>query len=103
MGAPPEVIERQRARWEEQQEEKPTIEVYPENIPAFQILQATADQWEIPGAFGGRCALPLTEIEAAMRLLGMEITPNLSLRVITMVRAARQVRLAQVEAAMRQR
>lgn len=103
MGAPPEEIERVRAQWEEQQGGKPTIEIYPENIQAFQLLQATADQWEMPTAFGGRVALPLTEIEAAMRLLCMEITPTLSLRVITMVRAARQVRQAQVEAAMSKR
>jgi hypothetical protein len=103
MGAPPEAIERAREKWEAQQEERPPIEVYPEHIPAFQILQATADQWEMPTAFGGRVALPLTEIEAAMRLLCMEITPTLSLRVITMVRAARQVRQAQVEAAMSKR
>ncbi len=97
MGAPDHVIEQARNDWEARQEHRSQIEVYPENIQAFRILQATGGQWEMPGAFGGRCALPLTEIEACMRLLQIPITVDLSLRVMAMVRSARAVFVARIE------
>jgi Phage related hypothetical protein (DUF1799) len=97
MGAPDPVIDAARKQWEARQEERTLIEVYPENIQAFRILQATGGQWEMPGAFGGRCALPLTEIEACMRLLQIQVTQDLSLRVMTMVHSARKVFLERID------
>ena len=72
-----------------------TIEVYPENIPAFLVLLSTAGDWEYPGAMGGRLTLPKSEIIACMTMLEMAITKENSLRIMTIVRAARDVKMAQ--------
>ena len=74
---------------------RPTIEVYPENIPAFLVLLSTATDWEYPGAMGGKLTLPKSEIIACMTMLEMAITKENSLRIMTIVRAAREVKIAQ--------
>lgn len=98
MGAPEAVIERARAEWRAQQPEHPRIVVFPENIPAMRLLIATADQWETPGAFGGKLALPLTEIEAAMRLLHISSDEDTTLSVLAAVRVAREVKVGRFNA-----
>lgn len=103
MGAPEAVIERAHAQWQAQQPEHPHIVVHPENIPAIRVLLATADQWETPGAFGGRLALPLTEIEVAMRMLGIPCTEAHSVRVLAAVRVARDVKVQRFNAEARSR
>lgn len=44
-------------------------EVLPENAAAWRVFQACESQWEVPGAFGGRCTLPFTALEATLRML----------------------------------
>jgi hypothetical protein len=94
-GAPEAVVQKARAQWQAQQDQLPSpqIVVFPENIQAFWVLNATADQWEYPGAFGGRLALPMTEIRACMDMLQVELTAQNTLRVLGMVRAARAVKM----------
>ncbi|MEQ1512979.1 MAG: hypothetical protein ABL934_09895 [Lysobacteraceae bacterium] len=72
---------------------RPTIEVYPENIPAFLVLLATSSDWEYPGAMGGKINLPKTQILACMSMLQMPITKENSLRIMAMVSAARDVKV----------
>lgn len=91
LGASAADIAAQRARWEAAQPEPEPVEVFPENIPAFRVLIATADQWEYPTAFGGRLVLPLSEIKACMDLLELPCGAKAAMRVMTMVRAAREV------------
>lgn len=67
--------------------------MYPENIAAFLLLLATSDDWEYPGAMGGTLSLPKTQIVACMSMLEMPITKENSLRVMTIVRAARDVKV----------
>lgn len=93
MGAPEAAIANARAQWQDQQPEHPHIVVFPENIPALQVLIATTDQWDMPGAFGGKLALPMTEIEAAMRMLRVPSDETTTLRVLAAVRVARQVKV----------
>lgn len=98
MGAPQKVIDRQRVRWEALNPAPDPIEVFPENIDAFRVLVATADQWETPGPFGGRLAVPLSDVRAAMQLLDLHITETLFLRVKTMLSGAREVKFKKLEA-----
>lgn len=94
-GASDAHIAQQRAKFEAQEPARPTIEVYPENIPAFLVLVSSGDDWEYPGAMGGNLNLPKTQILATMQMLEIPITNENSLRVMTLVRAARGVKVDQ--------
>lgn len=91
FGAPEKEIAKARAQWEAAYPAPEPIEVFPENADAFQVLIATAGQWEHPGAFGGRLALPLTEIHTCMQMLAIPVNPQSTMRVMAMVNAARTV------------
>lgn len=69
------------------------IEVYPENIPAFLVLLSTSVDWKYPGAMGGSLNLPKTQIIACMNMLEIPVTKENSLRILAIVRAARDVKL----------
>lgn len=45
------------------------VEVLPENRIAWAVFCACHTQWDLPGAWGGECRLPWTEVEATMRLM----------------------------------
>ena len=92
-GAPDIIIAQQRAKFEAAETQRPLIEVYPENIDAFLVLLSSQDDWDYPGAMGGNLNLPKTQIVACMAMLEMPLTKENSLRVMTLVRAARQVKV----------
>lgn len=96
-GAPEAAIQAKKDAWMAKQPEQPLVEVFPENIAAFRVLVATADQWESPGLHGGRLAIPLQDIDVAMRRLGLP--DEEFMRVLVMVREARAVKLEQLERA----
>lgn len=99
-GAPEAVIARKRAEWEAARPTDELIEVYPENIDAFMVLVATADQWTYPGVFGGELQLPLSEVKTAMELLDLATDKASVLRVLTIVRAARAEKVKAFNAAL---
>lgn len=43
-------------------------EVLPENCEAFVVFVSLSGQWEQPGLGGGRCTIPLTEVETAIAM-----------------------------------
>ena len=88
MGAPEPVIDRARRDWEAQLPEQPLIEVFPENVDAFRVLIACEGQWEFPGAFGGRLALPLTEVRAAIEMLQVADPKDCFSRMLVLIKYA---------------
>lgn len=92
-GAPDSIIAQQRAIFDADEIKRPLVEVYPENIDAFLVLLSSQDDWDYPGAMGGNLNLPKTQIVACMAMLEMPLTKHNSLRVMTLVRAARQVKV----------
>lgn len=97
MGACDADVAKAKEKWLASLPEQPLMEVFPENIGAFRVLVACADQWESPGLHGGRLAVPLQDIDVAMRRLGLPDTEFM--RVLVMVREARAVKLEQLEQA----
>ena len=100
-GAPEAIIRKARLDWLAKLPENPLVEVFPENIAAFRVLLATGNQWETPGLHGGRLTLPLGEIDVAMRRL--DVPDSEFLRILVMVRAAREVKVEQFDAATKKR
>lgn len=88
MGAPESVIDRARREWEAQLPDQPLVEVFPENLDAFRVLIACEGQWELPGAFGGRLALPFTEVRAAIELLQVADPKDCFQRMLVLIKYA---------------
>lgn len=68
------------------------IDVLPENLLAWAVFRACQSQWDRPGGFSGKCGLPWTQVEAAMRLMGIPSTlrPDTFLRVRVLVEYGRE-------------
>ncbi len=60
------------------------IDVLPENLLAWAVFRCCQSQWDMPGGFSGKCGLPWTEVEAAMRM--MEIPRSMRFQVFIGVR-----------------
>lgn len=55
--------------WRTEAGELLSIDVLPENRDAWQVFVALGSQWESPGSFGGRCCVPLTDVDVALRMM----------------------------------
>lgn len=82
------MIEKARAQWLAALPDQPLVEVYPENLAAFQVLAACEGQWEYPGAFGGRLALPLTEVQACIAGLDIADPTDCFRRMLVLIKYA---------------
>lgn len=72
MGMPEEKIAASKAAFEAREEEQGKRyggEIYPENRQAYDVFLELADQWDFPGAFGGRLGVQLVNVESALRLV----------------------------------
>lgn len=91
-------IERQRRQWlAVQPESDTTFEIFPTNVTAFRVFIALRTKWELPGAFGGRCTVPSTEIESTMHMMGIADTTDTFNRVSILIDAARPILIEKIE------
>lgn len=53
--------------WRTPEGELLSYDVLPCNAQAWAVFRSLATQWETPGAMGGRCTVPLTDVDIAVR------------------------------------
>jgi hypothetical protein len=97
QGAPDHVIERCRNEWKAQQPEFEFVEVMPENTDAFEAFLYLQDQWESPGAYGGRLCLPHTSVLACIHGIGFDDPKDTFRRVLRIAEGARPVLMDQLK------
>jgi hypothetical protein len=71
LGAPPELVEKERRR----QEEPAHFQVLPENWPAVELFQVVNTQWERT-ASGQPLDLNWQAVDVILRRLGLDPTPT---------------------------
>lgn len=90
-GAPEDVIAAKVRAWAERNPAPEPLEVHPENVDAFRVFWALRAQWEMPGAHGGRCTVPFSDVDVAIRQLRVRTPRDCFRRVSVMLLAARKV------------
>ncbi len=91
FGAPEKAIAAKAKEWAVLYPEPESIEVFPENAAAFHVFWALRAQWEMPGPQGGRCTVAFTDLDVAIRRLGVRRPRDCFARVALMIVAARSV------------
>lgn len=90
MNAPPDVIDRAKARFTGQDSQD--CEIWPENLQAYELFEMLATQWRITDA-GFYIGIDYPSVQASMAMIGIKAKQRSTLfeDIRTMERAALQV------------